>query len=334
MVIRISVIYIFINASYNLTYDCDNLVDTCKLELGSNSCNEQYETCINNQTTSCDTQTSDFNDWIPTFSKWIGDLFNSICNASDVLCVAWRTVCESSGDACDLLGDACQEGISDDLLECLWENNEGYPIKRQLEDGIRFLDLDACQVGNESVVFCHGEGLTRALGTDLDSIFSDIKKFMEDNPNEILNIAFGDTRKDWVYSIDSYFVVSYTYTAGDLTAEQLNASFTEWSNNASIVIADDLINYGYIRWQTIDITVGLNSTALEDAIINNDNPGKLCLKDLANKINYDLLDYIYDIFKDKFPYIIRVTLDYYNQSNLFDVVNKLNQLNVQKNITI
>ncbi|CAG8491623.1 7820_t:CDS:2 [Diversispora eburnea] len=296
------------SAAYNLTYDCDSLADACKLKYASNSCNEQYETCKNNRTASCDIQANVFKNWNPTFFQWTGDLFNSICKTSDILCVAWRTVCKGSGNACELLRDACKKDFSNRVLECLWENNQGYPIKQQLED-----------VGNGSVVSCHGERLRRALGTNLDSIFLDIKKFMEDNPNEILNIAFGDydglngtfvanyiqdkleyyfvngsgyslmlqekrgwpklnkmieinqriviwfgrlyywlwlnnTRKDWVHSINTHFTVSYTYTAGDLTAQQLNESFNGWSNNSQNVIADDLKNYGYIRWQTIDVT--------------------------------------------------------------------------------
>ncbi|CAG8584372.1 1213_t:CDS:2 [Diversispora eburnea] len=377
-------------AAYNLTYDCDNLADTCLLKYGSNSCNEQYEACKNNRTTSCDIQTIVFKDWNPTFFQWTGDLFNSICKTSDVLCAAWHTVCQKSGNACEFIRDACKKkDIPDKVLECLWENNEGSPIKKQLED-----------VGSDSVVFCHGKSVRRALGADLDSIFSDIKKFMEDNPNEILNIAFGDydgsnatfianfiqnkleyyfvngtgyslmlqekngwpklkemieinqriviwfgdlyselgspinTRKDWIHSIDSYFIPSYTYTAGDLTAQQLNESFIGWSNNVTTVIDDDKKNYGYIRWQAIDATVGLGLIGLEDSLKNNTNPGNLCLKDLANKTNYEYLDYFFDIFKDKFDHIIRVTLDFYPQSNLFDVVDKLNQLNVQNNRTI
>ncbi|RHZ48710.1 hypothetical protein Glove_543g74 [Diversispora epigaea] len=390
------------SAAYNLKYDCNILAESCFLKANSNSCNQQYETCKQNRTTSCDIQTNLFKNWNPNYLHWTSDLFNSICKTSDVLCAAWYTICQKARNSCELLRDVCENEVPDQVLKCLWENNDGYPIKRQLEDGIRFLDLDTCQVGNESVVFCHGMGLSRALGADLDSIFLDIKEFMEDNPNEILNLGFGDydgldapfvanfiqnkleyhfvngsgyslmlqakggddgsfewptlremieinqriiiwfgplygwlgplnnTRKDWVHNIESHYVSSYTYTAGDLTAQQLNDSFTKWSDNSQNIIADDLKNFGHIRWQTIDNTVGLELPGLEKSLKHKQSPGMLCLKDLANKINYNLLDYFFDIFKDKFPYIFKVSLDFYPQSNLFEVVKKLNQLNVQK----
>ncbi len=61
--------------------------------------------------------------------------------------------------------------------------------------GIRLFDFDTCLVDNRAVG-CHGMGLARALGSELDPIFESILNFMNENPNEVITIEFGDVDGD------------------------------------------------------------------------------------------------------------------------------------------
>lgn len=52
----------------------------------------------------------------------------------------------------------------------------------------------------------------------------------------------------------------------------------------------------------------------------------VCIGSLARSVNFDVLDTIANECAPRFTYIYRVRVDYYWQSNLFEVVKRLNKI--------
>ncbi|CAG8580704.1 9775_t:CDS:2 [Ambispora leptoticha] len=380
--------------AYNLHFDCQNTVRNC---LDSTSiCLKQHTDCLASYEVHCEASTDICKQRNPKLLHWMCDGFNAICKRSDAaICSAWLALCTDSSKVCNVWGEACEDTVPDWVIECFWENHPGHDIPTQLRDGIRLLDLDTCQV-EDKVVLCHGMGLARALGDELDLVFKQIRNFMVANPNEVISLEFGDidgnatlmgdyiqkkleqyfvnetghsmlfslslnnntwptlrqmietdqriiiwysylydstpNRRPWIHNVWNWYTASYSYTADDMTAAQLNNSFTEYCDNANAkqTINHDMLTYGRVLWQTMDQTVGLVLPQVEDAIKNKTNPGYICLKQMAEAVNFDLLDYVANICYPAFPYVYRVRLDWYWRSNLFEVVKRFNEMNVAR----
>ncbi|CAG8530516.1 10574_t:CDS:2 [Funneliformis caledonium] len=182
------------SASYDLRFDCNQTIRNC-LDSAS-TCSKQFAQCVATYGMQCDAQTNTCKQWNPLWLHWICGGFDKVCKSSNGLCAAWNAVCTESGKVCNLWGDACETHVPSWAITCFWENNPGYPVSRQLRDGIRLFDFDTCLVNEERAVFCHGSDLTRALGSELDPIFQTILDFMNENPNEVITIEFGDTDGD------------------------------------------------------------------------------------------------------------------------------------------
>ncbi|PKK78054.1 PLC-like phosphodiesterase [Rhizophagus irregularis] len=381
------------SASYNLEFDCNLTVRNC---LDSVSvCSKQYAQCLMTYGMQCDAQTSACKQRNPQWLHWLCEGFNKTCRSSNALCTAWNAVCTNSDRVCNVWGNACEIDVPDWIITCFWENNPGYPVLRQLQDGIRLFDFDTCLLNNEHGVFCHGQNPARALGEELDTVFQVILDFMNSNPNEVITIEFGDTdgdpqilsnyiqsklaqyfvnqttghsmmysmsdpnkpwitlreminnntrivvffgriynnvqnRQPWIHYTYEWFTKSYRYTSNDMTPEQLTNSFNGYCATSDAVIRNDTQLYGKVRWQTIDDTVGILPTNIEEAIKMGKSPGPVCIKDLALGINFDVLKNIEAFCYPRFPYYFRVRVDHYWQSSLFEVVRKMNRQNVIK----
>ncbi|KAG9287149.1 hypothetical protein G9A89_001044 [Geosiphon pyriformis] len=139
-------------------------------------------------------------------------------------------------------------------------------------------------------------------------------------------------RKPWIQNTADWFVNSYTYTEKVETAAQLNSSFAEWCapDKAKKFIEEDMKNLDFARWQTIDQTVGASPEYILRSIEKKEKIGSVCLRNLAIDVNYELLSITSNLCYPVFPYIYRVRVDYYWQSDLFKVVDMLNQMNVKR----
>ncbi|RKP24163.1 PLC-like phosphodiesterase [Syncephalis pseudoplumigaleata] len=84
------------------------------------------------------------------------------------------------------------------MRRCLWENQPGHDIGRQLEDGIRAFDIDTCVTADKRVVTCHGKGPSRALGAPLDEHLRQIRAFLRRNPREVITLEYNDYDGDIV----------------------------------------------------------------------------------------------------------------------------------------
>ncbi|KAI9097215.1 PLC-like phosphodiesterase [Phlyctochytrium arcticum] len=85
------------------------------------------------------------------------------------------------------------------------------------------------------------------------------------------------------------------------------------------------------KFQVIDGTIGLVLPQIAADLRKLKFPPKgICLRDMAKSVNYDVLTRIANFCSDKMDHIYRVRLDYYNFSSLFEVVKRLNELNIKK----
>ncbi|CAJ0841856.1 10566_t:CDS:2, partial [Entrophospora sp. SA101] len=384
------------SAAYNLRFDCEQTIRRCK--DSTEICTRQYAQCLGNYKVQCDAQTSQCKQFNPNWINLLCDGFNNVCKTSNAICYAWNIVCKGSGNACNIWGDACNIKIPDWVLTCFWENNPGYDLTRQLKDGIRLFDLDTCLINgdNERVVLCHGMGLSRALGQELDTAFKAFRDFIDENPNEIITLEFGDidgnggiisnylqnklaeyfidsttghilmytmnsdttwptlremiqnnqriviffgtlynqltNKVNWIQYTDDWFTDSYTYTSNATTYKELVTTFTNWCQNSVQVIQNDEIELHRPRWQTVDATIGLALPQINDDLLNKVKQNGVCIRSLARSVNFDVLDVIANECAPRFTYIYRVRIDYYWQSNLFEVVNRLNEMNLKKYI--
>jgi hypothetical protein len=83
----------------------------------------------------CEAQTSACKQRNPQWLHWLCDGFNKTCRSSNALCAAWNAVCTNSDRVCNVWGNACEIDVPDWIITCFWENNPGYPVLRQLQDG-------------------------------------------------------------------------------------------------------------------------------------------------------------------------------------------------------
>ncbi|CAG8567673.1 5282_t:CDS:2, partial [Cetraspora pellucida] len=340
------------SASYNLKFDCVTSAMSC-LET-TTACEQEYYECRTNYKVHCEAQTSICKRWKPNYLHWMCTILDNTCKSTNAWCVVWLFGCMETSKICNAWANTCNSPIPDRLITCLWENNAGYPVLRQLND-VRLLNFEMClKNDNKTVIFCHGQGLYRAAGLELDPVFTDIKNFMDQNPHEIITLEFGhvndlsttynvishsiqshlekyftnsttgrpqmltlpsassknetewptlrqmietdqriviwfeelydalgNDRKPWINHIDPYYVPSYSYTLDSFTAQQLNTSFTQYCNNSTALQANDMKLYGYTRWQTIDDTVGLVVSGVENAVHTHTLTDNVCLNDLA-----------------------------------------------------
>ncbi|CAG8556558.1 908_t:CDS:2 [Ambispora leptoticha] len=103
---------------------------------------------------------------------------SKLCNLFDILCL--------------------QNGVSKEIVECLFEDNVGHDVATQLKDGIRLFDFDSCvTVDTNEVVRCHGSQGIRAIGGGFEPLFQAIRDFLNANPNEIITIEFNDGDGDY-----------------------------------------------------------------------------------------------------------------------------------------
>lgn len=79
------------------------------------------------------------------------------------------------------------------INDCLYNNQAGFSIKDQLEAGVRAFDLDLCPSSTKGrVKTCHGWKDFFAYGDFLDTSLSLFKSFLQDNPQEVVVLEFGD----------------------------------------------------------------------------------------------------------------------------------------------
>ncbi|KAF9585899.1 hypothetical protein BGW38_000170 [Lunasporangiospora selenospora] len=231
------------SASYDLEYDCQLATKTCLQK--TTVCTQQAQNCTKGWEVRCTKITNTCTKNLPSWLHWLCGAFSSVCESTEQFCLGWEEICTSSLDICTLWGSACLDVVPDWAIKCLWENQPGYPIARQLQDGIRFLDLGTCLTNNDTqVVMCHGQGLIRALGVSLDSILQQILQFMLANPNEVLTIEFNETDGD--IPILSRMIVSkilqyFTLSTGELMFWSRKSISDPWPTLRDMILANKRI---------------------------------------------------------------------------------------------
>jgi hypothetical protein len=77
-------------------------------------------------------------------------------------------------------------------------------------------------------------------------------------------------------------------------------------------------------------SVSLVLPQIRQDLENHVKPNAVCLGSLARSVNFNVIDDIANECAPRFTYIYRVKVDYYWQSSLFEVVNRLNQMNLKR----
>lgn len=91
------------------------------------------------------------------------------------------------------------------INDCLYNNQLGHFLDKQLQDGIRALDLDMGLMGGK-VRASHGMDDYVAYGDELVDIIEIIRVFLQRNPGEILVIEFGDLNGNDLLSLTQQIV--------------------------------------------------------------------------------------------------------------------------------
>ncbi|KAI8585491.1 PLC-like phosphodiesterase [Geranomyces variabilis] len=127
---------------------------------------------------------------------------------------------------------------------------------------------------------------------------------------------------DWVESYDAlvddpYFAV----LADDDSSDRLKDSYlSNWCVRDKASVS---------KLQVIDATIALNIPDLKAKLAKLQFPTAICNRDLAQTVNHDVLDTIADFCSTHLaPPIFRVRIDFYGNSDLRAVVDKLNVRNV------
>ncbi|KAI8820254.1 PLC-like phosphodiesterase [Fimicolochytrium jonesii] len=110
------------------------------------------------------------------------------CHTLAKSCKAGKFLCWGFEKGCNIL-------VPDAIERCLWDN-QVRAIDQQLSDGIRSFDIDTCQIDDGSVVNCHGAGNKRAIGGDIRQTLQSVASWVNNNPNEIITLNFGDSDGD------------------------------------------------------------------------------------------------------------------------------------------
>jgi len=87
--------------------------------------------------------------------------------------------------------DLCSLIPTDNINDCVFNNQARHNFRQQLDDGIRGLDIDTCYQNNKAVL-CHGQDEFVAYGSSVQDTLTDINSWMEQNPGQIITIEFGD----------------------------------------------------------------------------------------------------------------------------------------------
>ncbi|RIB04133.1 PLC-like phosphodiesterase [Gigaspora rosea] len=196
------------SASYNLKFDCVTSAKSCLDRVAP--CAEEYTQCNIYYKVHCEAQTSICKRRNPNYLHWMCDIFDRTCKSTNAWCIIWLVGCAEASKLCNAWANSCQSTVPDWMITCMWDN-AGYPVLRQLDDGIRLLNFEMClKNDNKTVVFCHGNGLYLATGLELDPVFSEIKEFMDKNPNEVVSLEFGHINdKGSTYYTISHEIQSY-----------------------------------------------------------------------------------------------------------------------------
>jgi len=234
--------------------------------------------------------------------------------------------------------------------------NHNFNIATQLNDGVRGLMIDVYDYFGTPTVY-HSSYL---LGTEpLQTYLSDIKSFLDNNPNEVVTIILecNISANDIESEVDQAGLLNYLYT------HTLNTTWptlqTIISNNTRLVIFSDQndagINQGWYHYMwdhMVETHYSANSIndlncdfnrgdSINDLFILNHfvtsitGTGSETESTTANSNPYFINRALQcQQEKNKFPNF--VTVDFYELGNCFDVVNQLNgittafQSNIQK----
>ncbi|KAG9290976.1 hypothetical protein G9A89_003431 [Geosiphon pyriformis] len=162
-----------------------------------------------------------------------------------------------------------------------------------------------------------------------------LREMIEENQRIV--IFFGNSLykktpnlKPWIQSSKDWFIESFTYSYNAGTLHELSKAFIQWSEKAQDLIKDDKQKFGRVRWQVLDDTIAAQKSDVENSMKKTEKPTTNCIDTFASEVNYDVLTEFSNLFYSKFKYIFRVRVDYYWKGNLFDIVKRLNQLNVER----
>jgi len=90
--------------------------------------------------------------------------------------------------------DAIHLRVKNIPSECLTDNHEHY-VKRELQDGLRFFDIDTClryEGKKPKIEICHGI----AMGTWLGPELKNMKAFLDENKREVAVLAFTNAEQN------------------------------------------------------------------------------------------------------------------------------------------
>ncbi|KAI9599500.1 PLC-like phosphodiesterase [Syncephalis fuscata] len=177
------------SAAYNLTPDCSGIN---KCENAQKFCGASEDKCTKGWTDVCTKTESKCTKKLPGPFKVLCKGWSKVCTATSKVCNGWEKVCTAPISVCTKGLPMMCGHMPQWARECFWENQRGHSIGKQLEDGIRLFDVDTCVDNSGRVVTCHGEGPTRALGAPLDTHLAEVRKFLNENPGEVIVLEYGD----------------------------------------------------------------------------------------------------------------------------------------------
>lgn len=220
--------------AYDLDIDCKKIA----------KCTEKVKQCTGGWETKCVEQEKSCTSKVWSWLSWA-------CKAYSYVCKKSQNVCKGYGMVCKTTVMACEHVVPDAIEKCIWENQDR-SVGAQLNDGIRYLDIDICPkdgttaTGSGEIVMCHGKGDTpRALGQSLATGLSQVNEFLSAHPGEVVTLKFGDYDGAASYmgpALKSLLLKSFG-------SKLYAGSFTSWPTlhamkNTPVVIA---MNGGLIR---------------------------------------------------------------------------------------
>ncbi|KAF0530326.1 PLC-like phosphodiesterase [Gigaspora margarita] len=122
------------SASYNLKFDCVTSAKSCLDSIAP--CAQEYSQCNIFYKVHCEAQTSICKRRNPNYLHWMCEILDRTCKSTNAWCLIWLVGCAEASKLCNSWASSCKSTVPDWMITCMWENNAGYPVLRQLNDGI------------------------------------------------------------------------------------------------------------------------------------------------------------------------------------------------------
>eukprot|EP01098_Paradermamoeba_levis_P005499 TRINITY_DN2315_c0_g1_i1.p1 TRINITY_DN2315_c0_g1~~TRINITY_DN2315_c0_g1_i1.p1 ORF type:complete len:438 (-),score=96.98 TRINITY_DN2315_c0_g1_i1:126-1439(-) len=175
--------------------DCKNFQAGC-ISGWTSECTEQKQVCTGGTQEICTSSTKKCLNKLPKFLEWACTGWTKVCTATKTVCSAYSTVCTASSQFCKIPGPGC--GVVNEIAStCVVANNWQHDFARQLQDGVRALDIDLCSI-NGQLFNCH----TMDFVADLyRGSLAQIKRFLSENKNQFIIMGYSNLHGPNIHSL-------------------------------------------------------------------------------------------------------------------------------------